>query len=373
MDHLCPVGVVFLRMICPVGLSLPVSLVPQAITSGAYVQHLLPAEPGPAQETVPVQDTPAPAEHTLSAGDGTPPAPAAPADIPRPALLTGVWAAGAAATLLWAAVSYARLRRQVAEAVPVEKGVYESDRVSTPFVCGLLRPRIYLPASSRRKTVTMSCSMSGPICAGGTTGPSPWPIWPLCLHWFNPLLWLAYRLFCRDVEASCDQAVIRPLGREDTARYAATLLHLGCRSGFPATVPLAFGTEDTKGRIRAVLSYRRPALWLILATAAACLAAGLFLLGTPTDDWRAGPLTKGMVFSYGETLPSQSPCWRSCWLSATDMTEIWSPCLPSPLKRTPESFSRARKTTGKFFAGTTLSWYIRLPPAEKTGNPNRTV
>ena len=70
---------------------------------------------------------------------------------------------------------------------------------------------------------------------------------------------------------------------------------------------------------------------------------------------------------------SQSPCWRSCWLSATDMTEIWSPCLPSPLKRTPESFSRARKTTGKFFAGTTLSWSIRLPPAEKTGNPNRTV
>ena len=98
-------GVVFLRMICPVGLSLPVSLVPQAITSGAYVQHLLPAEPGPAQETVPVQDTPAPAEHTLSAGDGTPPAPAAPADIPRPALLTGVWATGAAATLHWAAVS----------------------------------------------------------------------------------------------------------------------------------------------------------------------------------------------------------------------------------------------------------------------------
>ncbi|MFR8797381.1 MAG: hypothetical protein ACLVFK_10840, partial [Evtepia gabavorous] len=118
-------GVVFLRMICPVGLSLPVSLVPQAITSGAYVQHLLPAEPGPAQETVPVQDTPAPAEHTLSAGDGTPPAPAAPADIPRPALLTGVWAAGAGAALLWAAVSYARLRWQVAEAVPVEKGVYE--------------------------------------------------------------------------------------------------------------------------------------------------------------------------------------------------------------------------------------------------------
>ena len=256
-------GVVFLRMICPVGLSLPVSLVPQAITSGAYVQHLLPAEPGPAQETVPVQDTPAPAEHTLSAGDGTPPAPAAPADIPRPALLTGVWAAGAGAALLWAAVSYARLRWQVAEAVPVEKGVYESDRVSTPFVCGLLRPRIYLPASLPAEDRHYVLLHERAHLHRRDHWTKPLAYLALCLHWFNPLLWLAYRLFCRDVEAACDQAVIRPLGREDTARYAATLLHLGCRSGFPAAVPLAFGTEDTKGRIRAVLSYRRPALWLI--------------------------------------------------------------------------------------------------------------
>lgn len=205
-------GVVFLRMICPVGLSLPVSLVPQAITSGAYVQHLLPAEPGPAQETVPVQDTPAPAEHTLSAGDGTPPAPAAPADIPRPALLTGVWAAGAGAALLWAAVSYARLRWQVAEAVPVEKGVYESDRVSTPFVCGLLRPRIYLPASLPAEDRHYVLLHERAHLHRRDHWTKPLAYLALCLHWFNPLLWLAYRLFCRDVEAACDQAVIRPLG-----------------------------------------------------------------------------------------------------------------------------------------------------------------
>lgn len=182
-------GVVFLRMICPVGLSLPVSLVPQAITSGAYVQHLLPAEPGPAQETVPGQDTPAPAEHTLSAGDGTPPAPAAPADIPRPALLTGVWAAGAAATLLWAAVSYARLRRQVAEAVPVEKGVYESDRVSTPFVCGLLRPRIYLPASLPAEDRHYVLLHERAHLRRQDHWTKPLAYLALCLHWFNPLGW----------------------------------------------------------------------------------------------------------------------------------------------------------------------------------------
>lgn len=214
-------GVVFLRMICPVGLSLPVSLVPQAITSGAYVQHLLPAEPGPAQETVPVQDTPAPAEHTLSAGDGTPPAPAAPADIPRPALLTGVWAAGAGAALLWAAVSYARLRWQVAEAVPVEKGSMRATASPPPSSAACSALGSISPPPSQRKTVTMSCSMSGPICTGGTTGPSPWPYLALCLHWFNPpsVAGLPPVLPGRGGRLG-DQAVIRPLGREDTARYA---------------------------------------------------------------------------------------------------------------------------------------------------------
>ena len=137
---------------------------------------------------------------------------------------------------------------------------------------GLLRPRIYLPASLPAEDRHYVLLHERAHLHRRDHWTKPLAYLALCLHWFNPLLWLAYRLFCRDVEAACDQAVIRPLGREDTARYAATLLHLGCRSGFPAAVPLAFGTEDTKGRIRAVLSYRRPALWLILATAAACLA-----------------------------------------------------------------------------------------------------
>ena len=152
----------------------------------------------------------------------------------------------------------------------------------------------------------MSCSMSGPICTGGTTGPSPGLSGPVPAL-VQPLLWLAYRLFCRDVEAACDQAVIRPLGREDTARYAATLLHLGCRSGFPAAVPLAFGTEDTKGRIRAVLSYRRPALWLILATAAACLAAGLFLLGDTNGRLEGRPVDERDGFLlWGDSPPPRA-------------------------------------------------------------------
>ena len=288
-------GVVFLRMICPVGLSLPVSLVPQAITSGAYVQHLLSAEPGPAQETVPGQDTPAPAEHTLSAGDGTPPAPAAPADIPRPALLTGVWATGAAAALLWAAVSYARLRRQVAEAVPVEKGVYESDRVSTPFVCGLLRPRIYLPASLPAEDRHYVLLHERAHLRRRDHWTKPLAYLALCLHWFNPLLWLAYRLFCRDLETACDQAVIRRFGAKDTAQYAAALLHLGHSGKLPQAVPLAFGEEDPKGRIRHVLDYKRPPVWVAGIALLVCAATIVLILanpGVPEDQMEGVAITE---------------------------------------------------------------------------------
>lgn len=189
----------------------------------------------------------------------------------------------------------------------MEKGVYESDRVSTPSSAACSALGSISPPPSQRKTVTMSCSMSGPICTGGTTGPSPWPIWPCACTGSTPFCGWPTACSAGTWRPPGDQAVIRPLGREDTARYAATLLHLGCRSGFPAAVPLAFGTEDTKGRIRAVLSYRRPALWLILATAAACLAAGLFLLGDTNGRLEGRPVDEGMVFSYGETLPLPEP------------------------------------------------------------------
>lgn len=283
-------GVVFLRMICPVGLSLPVSLVPQAITSGAYVQHLLPAEPGPAQETVPVQDTPAPAEHTLSAGDGTPPAPAAPSgySTARPCS-PGCGPPGGRGR--------PALGRSLLRQTPlaggggraVEKGVYESDRVSTPFVCGLLRPRIYLPASLPAEDRHYVLLHERAHLHRRDHWTKPLAYLALCLHWFNPLLWLAYRLFCRDVEAACDQAVIRPLGREDTARYAR---HPFCTWGAgPASPPLfpwplARRTpRDASGLCSPTAGPLSGSFWPLRRP---CLAAGLSCWGTPTADWRAG-------------------------------------------------------------------------------------
>ena len=295
-------GVVLLRMVLPAGLSLPVSLVPQGVSSGAYVEQVLP----PATDQTAVPDTPSTAVSPAEGGTQTAtPAPAAPSgegiqtQAPRwPAVVTGIWAAGCGVCLLWAALSYWRLRRQVAEAVRVEPGVYETDQIPSPFVCGFFRPRIYLPAGLdvADRTYVLLHEKAHLRRWDHRTKVLAWLA--LSVHWFNPVLWVAYRLFCRDVEAACDQAVIRTFGREDTARYAEALLHLGRRTPLPAVLPLAFGEEDAKHRIRGVLTYKKPAFWLVLAAAAACVVAAVLLLSdrNPTEPQLDGePVTSGQV------------------------------------------------------------------------------
>ena len=295
-------GVVLLRMVLPAGLSLPVSLVPQGVSSGAYVERVLP----PVTDQTAVPDTPSTAVSPAEGGTQTAtPAPAAPSvevtpvQAPHwPAVVTGIWAAGCVACLLWAALSYWRLRRQVAEAVRVEPGVYETDQIPSPFVCGFFRPRIYLPAGLdvADRTYVLLHEKAHLRRWDHRTKVLAWLA--LSVHWFNPVLWVAYRLFCRDVEAACDQAVIRTFGREDTARYAEALLHLGRRTPLPAVLPLAFGEEDAKHRIRGVLTYKKPAFWLVLAAAAACVVAAVLLLSdrNPTGPQLDGePVTSGQV------------------------------------------------------------------------------
>ena len=303
-------AVVLVRMVLPGGLDLPVGLVPQGVSSGAYVEQVLPAAPAEAAPADPVPADPAPQTETptqtpaqqTALPDASPEPAAAPAALNWPAILTGIWAAGCLACLLWAALSYLRLRRQVAEAVLVSPlmaaAVYESDQIPSPFVCGFFRPRIYLPAGldPDDRAYVLLHERAHLRRWDHRTKLLAWLA--LSVHWFNPVLWVAYRLYCRDVEAACDQAVIRTFDREDTARYAETLLHLGRRTPFPAVLPLAFGEEDAKHRIRGVLTYRRPAFWLVLAAAAACVVAAVLLLSdrNPTGPQLDGePVTGGQV------------------------------------------------------------------------------
>lgn len=253
---------VFLRMVCPWGLPLPVSLVPAPVVQGIS-QPVLPVRPaaGPAQPDA----DPAPAEQGPA---------------PSPVLL--VWAVGAAGMLAWTGGSAWRLRRRLAEAVQQEKGVYESDRVDSPFLLGWLRPRIYLP-------VGLSPAQRQHVLAHERAHWRRGDAWAkllawlaLCLHWFNPLLWLAYRLLCRDLETACDQAVIRAMSPGQRADYAETLLCLGRRRVQP--VGLAFGQEDTKQRVRHVLDFRRPPVLVAVVGAMVCVLTVLLILSNPGDQ-----------------------------------------------------------------------------------------
>ena len=277
-------AVVLLRMVCPVGFSLPVSLMPETVSSGAYVERVLPQQT-PAAEAQATAPTPATTTQTPVTRETTTVIPAAqqPTGPDRDTVLTVLWAAGSIACLAWGAISYLRLRLRIADAILIEKNVYETDQIDSPFVCGFFRPRIYLPvglAEPDRRYVLLH-EQAHIRRRDYLTKPLAYVA--LCFHWFNPVLWLAYHLFGRDIETATDQAVIRSFGRTDTAGYAATLLHLGHKPSFPQAVPLAFGEENPKHRIRSVLSYKKPAFWVILIAVVACVVLGVLLLSNRTQ------------------------------------------------------------------------------------------
>ena len=284
--------VVFLRMVCPVSLSLPVSLMPAEITSGAAAERVIPAAPAavdPAQTIQPAEDfTPAPA----AAADPVP-------GLDRNDFLFTVWAVGAAGMVLWAVASYLRLRRRVSDAIQVGKNIYETDQVDSPFVCGFFRPRIYLPLGlpEEDRAYVLLHEQAHIRRRDHWTKPLGWLA--LCLHWFNPVLWLAYRLFCRDVESACDQAVVKNFDKADTAGYAAALLHLGRKPALPQAVPLAFGEENAKGRIKHVLDYRKPALWAVTAAVVLCVAVGVLLVGTSENRLDGHTVTDSCTWADG--------------------------------------------------------------------------
>ena len=296
-------AVVLLRMVCPVGFSLPVSLMPETVSSGAYIERVLPqqaqASAAEAQATAP---TPATTTQTPVTRETTTVTPAAqqPTGPDRDTVLTVLWAAGGIACLAWGAVSYLRLRLRIADAILIEKNVYETDQIDSPFVCGFFRPRIYLPvglAEPDRRYVLLH-EQAHIRRRDYLTKPLAYVA--LCFHWFNPVLWLAYHLFGRDIETATDQAVIRSFGRTDTAGYAAALLHLGHKPSFPQAVPLAFGEENPKHRIRSVLSYKKPAFWVLFVAVVACLAACVLLLGNSGGYIDGRSIDYGKVWVTGE-------------------------------------------------------------------------
>ena len=196
--------------------------------------------------------------------------------------LAWVWLVGMAAVLGWAAASYLRLRRQVAASVSVAKGVYICDDIASPFILGVLHPRIYLPSGLTGATLESVLRHERAHLKRRDHWWKPLAHVLIAVYWFNPLLWAAYVLLCRDIELACDERVVRDMTREDRAAYSQALLQCSLnRRRRLVLCPLAFGEVGVRTRVKSVLRYRRPAVWLSAAAVLLCAALAVTFLTEP--------------------------------------------------------------------------------------------
>jgi len=277
--------VVAVRLVCPFSTSSPVGLLDtNRPVSEDVLKLTIPAEtytPIPNESTVPVEpDTP-------SSPITTPPTGVkGDVQINTLALLMGLWAIGTMALLLHGGIGWYRLRRRVREAIPEETPwgrIYRCTAIKGPFVLGLFRPRLYVPATLPEAELRYVVAHEQAHIRRG----DPWYKWfaylLLAVYWFQPLCWLAFRLLCRDLELACDERVMKTLGDGADAEkkaYSSSMLGCAARGQGLAFCPVAFGGTDVKTRIRHVLRYKKPALWLSITAVVLCAVAGLAVLTT---------------------------------------------------------------------------------------------
>lgn len=283
---------VALRLVCPFTIESVVSLIP----SGKPIPLDIPYSQTPAIHVgVPIIDNPVNtllSEHMAP----TPEVSVNPLQIAFTVAFV-IWLVGVAALLIYTILSYILLRRRVRLAVKLSANerlphgvtLWQSEAVDSPFILGMFKPRIYLPYGMDDETLThvlahesahlrrldhITKLLAFLICA---------------VYWFHPLVWVCYLLFCRDMEAACDERVVKDM--DDTSRRAYAHALLSCASGqrMRPFCPPAFGETDVKSRIKGVLSYKKPLLWLIVSAILILAVLGVFLLTNPTEEYENVP------------------------------------------------------------------------------------
>ena len=288
-------AMVALRLVCP---SLPesqASLMPDSQPVSAVVQGQLEKEPA-AEVQIPVQNVQKPAlipqasapQNTVTVKTELERA------VDWMAVVSAVWLSGVGAMALYGVGSYVFLRRKVAPAVK-ENGVWLCDHLASPFILGILRPRIYLPSGLEMEHRASVLAHEKAHLRRKDHWWKPLGFALLAVHWFNPVMWVAYVLLCRDIEAACDERVVKGMEPGERKAYSEALLSCAAPRRSIAACPLAFGEQGVKGRIKSVLSYKKPTIWIILSAVVASVAVGVFFLTDPRESNDTTPST----FIYG--------------------------------------------------------------------------
>lgn len=276
-------AVVLFRLLCPVSISAPVSALnvakPEVAQTGQTISRVsfVLAEPVTISVSAP-QTAAAPLVAKKSVEPMT--------------IAAWVWLAGLGVMAVYSVCSYAALRKKLVGSVPLEGNVYLSDYVDSPFVMGVLLPKIYLPTSTPRSERRFILAHEQHHIRRFDH------IWKLlaylalCLHWFNPLVWLSFLLAGKDMEMSCDEAVIGKLGSHARADYAMALLRLSTKRTVIRGTPLAFGEGDTKGRVKNMANWKKPKVWVSLVCAVACVIVLVACAVNPSEETPTEPKAK---------------------------------------------------------------------------------
>ena len=258
-------GLVGLRLLVPFSLESSLSLVPQKITQSNNIA---------ANQVVA-----APVEQQLSFYD----------------VFSVIWLIVCFGFLIYGVVSYIKLKLKIMDGVLIKENIYHSDRIESPFVCGFIKPKIYLPYGLDEVTQNCVLQHEKKHIRNADHVIKAISFVALCIHWFNPLVWVSYYLLCKDIELSCDESVIKKYDEIQCKQYAKALLELGVNKVKFTACPVAFGEVSIKARIRSIINYKKAGKFLVSLTLVLCVCVAVCFMTEPEAMAKTEPEQEKVV------------------------------------------------------------------------------
>lgn len=222
-----------------------------------------------------------------------------------------VWLSGMVVLLIFALVSMIKLRLRVREAVRYKENIYICDAVKSPFILGIIKPRIYLSSALSEEEMDYIIAHERAHLKRKDHLWKPFGYLLLCIYWFNPLCWIAYIMLCKDIELACDEKVIKDMSFGDKKEYSRVLLFCATQRHLVMACPLAFGEVGVKERVKTVLNYKKPTFWITIAAIVVCAIVAICFLTNPAKEYQiritipAGSET-GFYYSDEEICPKRN-------------------------------------------------------------------
>lgn len=246
-----------------------------------------------------------------------------------------VWVAGVAVMLLYMLISYLLLKRRVSERIRFKDNIWLCDRIKTPFILGIIRPQIYLPTnlSDNEKEYVIAHELAHKKRGDNIWKPLGYLI--LSIHWFNPLCWLAFWLYTKDIELACDERVIKNYDAANKRRYSSALLSCSVEKHMLSACPFSLDESGLKNRIKSVLNYKKPALWIIITALVVCIAtAALFLTSPKSQPPKETP--KNETSAISDTTPPTTSTEPATTVPATTEPATTQPQTTEPVTTQPQ-------------------------------------